>query len=94
MVPNMYKIAGELLPGVFHVAKTCTSITCTFYFGDHQDVMASRATGFAMLASGSVQEAMDMAKSSSFSAYKRKSSFYSFLLTDLEHHMKFRKLKF
>src|SRR5215470_17919543 len=56
MIPNMYKIAGELTPTVIHVAARALSI-----FGDHSDVMATRATGFAMLASASVQEAMDLA---------------------------------
>mgnify|MGYP000949381138 CR=1 FL=1 len=54
MIPNMYKIAGELLPGVFHVAARALSTHALSIFGDHQDVMAVRQTGFAMLASGSV----------------------------------------
>ena len=61
MLPNMYKIAGELLPGVFHVAARALASHALSIFGDHQDVMACRASGFAMLASGSVQEAMDLA---------------------------------
>jgi pyruvate-ferredoxin/flavodoxin oxidoreductase len=61
MIPNMYKIAGELLPGVFHVSARALAAHALSIFGDHQDVMACRQTGFAMLASGSVQEAMDMA---------------------------------
>ena len=60
MVPNMYKIAGELLPGVFHVAARALASHALSIFGDHQDVMATRATGFALLASGSVQEVMDL----------------------------------
>ena len=61
MIPNMYKISGELLPGVFHVTARAVAAHALSIFGDHQDVMACRQTGFAMLASGSVQEAMDMA---------------------------------
>ena len=59
--PNMYKIAGELLPCVFHVTARAISTHALSIFGDHQDVMAARQTGFAMLASSSVQEAMDLA---------------------------------
>ena len=58
MVPNMYKIAGELLPGVFHVSARALATHALSIFGDHQDVMAARQTGFALLASGSVQEVM------------------------------------
>ena len=61
MIPNMYKIAGELLPGVFHVSARAVAAGALSIFGDHQDVMATRQTGFALLASSSVQEAMDMA---------------------------------
>ena len=61
MIPNMYKIAGELTPTVFHVAARSLATQALSIFGDHSDVMAARATGFAMLASGSVQEAMDLA---------------------------------
>lgn len=61
MIPNMYKIAGELLPGVFHVSARTLASHALSIFGDHQDVMACRGTGFAMLASGSVQEVMDLA---------------------------------
>jgi pyruvate-ferredoxin/flavodoxin oxidoreductase len=61
MVPNMYKIAGELLPGVFHVTARAIAAHALSIFGDHQDVMATRQTGFAMIASASVQEAMDLA---------------------------------
>jgi len=60
-IPNMYKIAGELLPCVFHVTARAISAHALSIFGDHQDVMAVRQTGFAMLASSSVQEAMDLA---------------------------------
>ena len=61
MIPNMYKIAGELTPTVFHVAARSLATQALSIFGDHSDVMAARATGFAMLASGSVQEATDLA---------------------------------
>jgi len=60
MIPNMYKIAGELLPSVFHVSARALAAHALNIFGDHQDVMACRQTGFAMLASGSVQETMDL----------------------------------
>lgn len=61
MIPNMYKIAGELLPCVFHVSARTLATHALSIFGDHSDVMACRQTGFAMLASGSVQEASDLA---------------------------------
>src|SRR3989339_838175 len=61
MIPNMYKIAGELMPVVFHVAARSLAAQALSIFGDHSDVMAARPTGFAMLASSSVQEAMDFA---------------------------------
>ena len=61
MIPNMYKIAGELLPCVFHVSARALAYHALSIFGDHSDVMACRQTGFAMLASNSVQEAEDMA---------------------------------
>ena len=60
MIPNMYKIAGELLPCVFHVSARAIAAHALNIFGDHQDVMACRQTGFALLASGSVQETMDL----------------------------------
>ena len=60
-IPNMYKIAGELLPSVFHVTARSLSAHALSIFGDHQDVMAARQTGFAMMASSSVQEAQDLA---------------------------------
>ena len=59
MIPNMYKIAGELTPTVFHVAARSIAAQALSIFGDHSDVMAARNTGFAMLAASSVQEAMD-----------------------------------
>jgi len=61
MIPNMYKIAGELTPVVFHVAARSLATQGLSIFGDHSDVMATRATGFALLASNSVQEAQDLA---------------------------------
>jgi pyruvate-ferredoxin/flavodoxin oxidoreductase len=60
MIPNMYKIAGELLPGVFHVTARAVAAHALSIFGDHQDVMATRQTGFSMIASASVQEVMDL----------------------------------
>ena len=61
MIPNMYKIAGELTPTVFHIAARSLAIHALSIFGDHSDVMAARSTGFAMLASNSIQEVMDFA---------------------------------
>src|ERR1700720_4360132 len=61
MIPNMYKIAGELTPSVFHVAARAIAAQGLSIFGDHQDVMAVRSTGFAMLAAHSVQAVMDLA---------------------------------
>ncbi|HVO69757.1 MAG TPA: hypothetical protein VMT24_06915, partial [Aggregatilineaceae bacterium] len=61
MIPNMYKIAGELIPTVFHVSARSLAVQALSIFGDHSDVMAVRATGFALLASGNVQEAHDFA---------------------------------
>lgn len=61
MIPNMYKISGELLPGVFHVSARTVASQALSIFGDHSDVMATRQTGFGMLATGSVQEILDLA---------------------------------
>src|SRR5881392_2734316 len=61
MIPNMFKIAGELTPAVFHVTARAVASHALSIFGDHSDVMAARTTGFAMLASASVQEAQDLA---------------------------------
>ena len=61
MIPNMYKIAGELISSVFHIAARALATSSLSIFGDHQDVMACRQTGWAMLASNSVQEVMDLA---------------------------------
>ena len=78
MIPNMYKIAGELLPGVFHVsARTLASHTLNI-FGDHSDVMACRQTGFAMLAETNVQEVMDLAPVAHLAAIKSRVPFLNF----------------
>ena len=69
-VPNMYKIAGELLPGVIHVSARSLSVQALSIFGDHQDVYATRQTGFTMMASGSVQEVMDMGTIAHLTAIK------------------------
>ncbi len=61
MIPNMFKIAGELTPTVFHIAARTVAVHALSIFGDHSDVMSARATGFAQLSSGSVQEVMDLA---------------------------------
>src|SRR5712691_11812844 len=61
MIPNMYKIAGELTPVVFHVVARSLAAQALSIFGDHSDVMATRSTGFAMVCSASVQEAQDLA---------------------------------
>jgi pyruvate:ferredoxin (flavodoxin) oxidoreductase, homodimeric len=78
MIPNMYKIAGELLPGVFHVSARALAAHALSIFGDHQDVMAARQTGFAFLASASVQEAMDMALVAHLSAIESSVPFCHF----------------
>ncbi|MFA7412122.1 MAG: pyruvate:ferredoxin (flavodoxin) oxidoreductase [Tissierellaceae bacterium] len=78
MVPNMYKMAGELLPAVFHVTARAIAGHALSIFGDHQDVMATRQTGFALLASGSVQEAMDLAGVAHLSAIKGSVPFLHF----------------
>ncbi|WP_276797103.1 pyruvate:ferredoxin (flavodoxin) oxidoreductase [Fusobacterium gonidiaformans] len=69
-IPNMYKIAGELLPGVIHVSARSLSVQALSIFGDHQDIYATRQTGFTMMASGSVQEVMDMATVAHLTAIK------------------------
>lgn len=78
MIPNMYKISGELQPGVFHVAARALSTHALSIFGDHQDVMAARQTGFALLASGSVQEVMDLGGIAHLSAIKSSVPFLHF----------------
>ena len=78
MLPNMYKIAGELLPGVFHVSARALATNALSIFGDHQDVMASRQTGFAFLASNSVQQSMDLAPVAHLAAIKGRVPFVHF----------------
>ena len=78
MIPNMYKIAGELLPTVFHVSARALAAHALNIFGDHQDVMACRQTGFAMLASGSVQEVMDLAGLAHLASIKSRVPFLHF----------------
>ncbi len=78
MIPNMYKIAAELLPAVFHVSARALATQALSIFGDHQDVMACRQTGFAMLASSGVQEAMDLAAVAHLSAIKSSIPFLHF----------------
>ena len=78
MIPNMYKIAGELMPAVFHVSARCVSAHALSIFGDHSDVMACRQTGFAMIASASVQEAMDIATVAHLATLKAKVPFLHF----------------
>ena len=78
MIPNMYKIAGELLPCVFHVSARTLASHALCIFGDHQDVMSCRQTGFAMLAEGSVQEVMDLAGVAHLSTIKSRVPFINF----------------
>ncbi len=78
MIPNMYKIAGELLPCVFHVSARTIASHALSIFGDHQDVMAVRQTGFAMLAEGSVQEVMDLAGVAHLATIKSRVPFVNF----------------
>jgi pyruvate-ferredoxin/flavodoxin oxidoreductase len=78
MIPNMYKIAGELLPGVFHVSARAIAANSLSIFGDHQDVMACRQTGFALLAESSVQQVMDLSAVAHLSAIKGRVPFLNF----------------
>ena len=78
MLPNMYKMAGELLPGVFHVSARALAAQALSIFGDHQDVMAARPTGFAMFATGSVQEVMDLAAVAHLSSIESRIPFLHF----------------
>jgi len=78
MIPNMYKISGELLPGVFHVSARALAAHALSIFGDHSDVMSTRHTGFAMLATGSVQEVMDLAAVAHLSSIKSRIPFLHF----------------
>jgi len=77
-IPNMYKIAGELLPGVIHVSARSLAVQALSIFGDHQDVMAARQTGWAMLATSSVQEVMDLAGVAHLAAIKTSIPFLHF----------------
>ena len=78
MIPNMYKVAGELLPGVFHVSARALAAQALNIFGDHQDVMATRQTGCAMIATGSVQEVLDLAPVAHLAAIKGRVPFVHF----------------
>ncbi len=78
MIPNMYKIAGELLPAVLHVSARSLAAQALSIFGDHSDVMSTRQTGFAMLATGSVQEIMDLAAVAHLTAIKSRIPFLHF----------------
>ncbi len=78
MIPNMYKIAGELLPAVFHVSARSLAAQALSIFGDHSDVMSARQTGFAMLATGSVQEVMDLGGLAHLAAIKTRIPFMHF----------------
>ena len=78
MIPNMYKIAAEMLPSVFHVSARTVSTHALNIFGDHSDVMACRQTGFAMLAEGNVQEVMDLSAVAHLSAIKGRIPFLNF----------------
>ena len=78
MIPNMYKIAGELIPSVFHVSARTLASHALCIFGDHQDVMSCRQTGFAMLAEGSVQEVMDLAGVAHLATIKSRVPFLNF----------------
>ncbi|MBR5576864.1 MAG: pyruvate:ferredoxin (flavodoxin) oxidoreductase, partial [Bacteroidaceae bacterium] len=78
MIPNMYKIAGELLPSVFHVSARTVATHSLCIFGDHSDVMACRQTGFAMLAEGSVQEVMDLSAVAHLASIEARVPFINF----------------
>lgn len=78
MIPNMYKIAGELLPGVFHVSARSVAAHALSIFGDHSDIYATRQTGFALLATGSIQQIMDLAGVAHLAAIKSRIPFVHF----------------
>jgi len=78
MIPNMYKISGELLPGVFHVSARSLAAQALSIFGDHSDVMSTRQTGFGMIATGSIQEVMDLAGVAHLTAIKSRVPFLHF----------------
>ena len=93
MIPNMYKIAGELSPMVLHVAARSIAAQALSIFGDHSDVMSVRGTGFAMLASASVQEAMDMALIAQAATWKGEFHLYISLMA-FEHHTRLARLSY
>ncbi|MCU0459056.1 MAG: pyruvate:ferredoxin (flavodoxin) oxidoreductase [Bacteroidales bacterium] len=78
MIPNMYKMAGELLPGVFHVSARTVAAHALSIFGDHSDIYATRQTGFGLLATGSIQEIMDLAGVAHLAAIKSRIPFLHF----------------
>jgi len=78
MIPNMYKMAGELLPAVFHVSARTLAAHALSIFGDHSDVMSTRNTGFAMIATGSIQEIMDIGSIAHLAAIKSRIPFLHF----------------
>src|SRR5512145_3031392 len=78
MIPNMYKIAGELLPAVFHVSARALAAQALSIFGDHSDVMSTRQTGFAMMTTSSVQEVMDLSAVANLAAIKSRVPFLHF----------------
>src|SRR5512145_1490486 len=78
MIPNMYKMAGELLPAVFHVSARSLAAQALSIFGDHSDIYSTRQTGFAMLATGSVQEIMDIAGIAHLAAIRSRVPFMHF----------------
>ncbi|MFA6892447.1 MAG: pyruvate:ferredoxin (flavodoxin) oxidoreductase, partial [Sphaerochaetaceae bacterium] len=78
MIPNMFKIAGEMLPTVFHVSARSLAAQSLSIFGDHSDVMACRGTGFAMTVGGSIQETMDMALVAHLSTLEAQVPFLNF----------------
>ncbi len=78
MLPNMYRIAGEMLPAVFHVSARSLACQSLSIFGDHQDVMAVRGTGFGLMAAGSIQETMDLALVSHLATLKVQVPFLNF----------------
>ncbi len=91
MLPNMFKIAGELTPTVFNIAARSVACQALSIFGEHSDVMATRSTGFAMLASNSIQEAMDFPLIAQAASLESRIPFVHFLM-DFVLHMKFLKL--
>lgn len=91
MIPTMYRLSGQLKPGVLHVAARTVGTHGFSIFGDHSDVMACRQTGFGMLSTGNVQEVMDLAGVAHLASIKRE--YHSCIsLMDSEHRMKYKKL--